>query len=247
MSRRACTLLTAFVAALVMSLAGAVATAPATARGYDATVESSPAERPAVGASQAAPELTGITTAGRPDPSAAGFMYDARLNARVDTQHAFALPTASSLVSEVCLRTALRSVVVRHTCMTADAAWNATEADGYLYRGVHEGHPGTANALEGRADPWGGHSDPALHNGGVNQSEFTSWTRDPGIAFDCATECNGPGVVLRIPDADGPGFTRVPSRDIYGESEVLIRRPVAGADVYDGWDFGETWGFNGQR
>jgi hypothetical protein len=103
------------------------------------------------------------------------------------------------------------------------------------------------NAVQGRAEPWGGHADPARHNGGNNQSEFTSWTRDPGIAYDCAMECNGPGVVLRIPDVDAPGFTRVPSPDIYDESEVLIRGPVSGADVYDGWDFGELWGFNGNR
>jgi len=39
----------------------------------------------------------------------------------------------------------------------------------------------------------------------------------------------------------------VTSPDIYGESEVLIRRPVTGASVTDSWTFGEEWGFNGTR
>jgi hypothetical protein len=87
---------------------------------------------------------------------------------------------------------------------TATDTIRATEGDGFLYRGVHDGHPDMPNAVRGRAEPWGGHADPARHTGGNNQSEFTSWTRDPGIAYDCAMECNGPGIVLRIPDVDAP-------------------------------------------
>ncbi|MER5391880.1 putative T7SS-secreted protein [Saccharopolyspora sp. NPDC002686] len=102
----------------------------------------------------------------------------------------------------------------------------------YLYRGVPYGHPGYDDALNGRAVPWGGHADPNLHNGGDTRSEFTSWTTDlDGVARDAADDGNGPGVVLRIPNADAPGYTRVESQDIYGESEVLVRGPVSGAEV----------------
>lgn len=64
-----------------------------------------------------------------------------------------------------------------------------------------------------------------LHNGGNNRSEFPSWTTDESIAREVTSEGNGPGIVLRIPNADGPGHVRVPSPDIHGESEVLIRGP----------------------
>lgn len=101
----------------------------------------------------------------------------------------------------------------------------------YLYRGVHYDHPAYDDALRGTARPWGGHSDPALHNGGQNRSEFTSWTTDEAIAREVASEGNGPGVVLRIANEDGPGYVRVPSPDVYGESEVLIQGTVSGADV----------------
>ncbi|WP_235883971.1 putative T7SS-secreted protein [Saccharopolyspora elongata] len=106
------------------------------------------------------------------------------------------------------------------------------QGEPYLYRGVPYGHPGYEDALNGRALPWGGHTDPGLHNGGDTRSEFTSWTTDlDGVARDAAGDGNGPGVVLRIPNADAPGYTRVESQDIYGESEVLIQGPVSGAEV----------------
>lgn len=85
------------------------------------------------------------------------------------------------------------------------------------------------DAAQRTVRPLGGHSDPALHNRGNNQSEFTSWTTDESIARDAVDEANGPGIVLRIPNADGPEHERVPSPDIYGESGVLIRGPVFGA------------------
>jgi len=106
-------------------------------------------------------------------------------------------------------------------------------AGDYLYRGVASDHPGYSDALEGRAIPWGGHSDPALHNDGNTRSEFTSWTTDRSVAVDFATNGGSDpnGVVLRIPNADGPGLIRVPSPNSYHESEVLIQGPVSGADV----------------
>jgi len=46
-----------------------------------------------------------------------------------------------------------------------------------------------------------------------------------------AGEGNGPGIILRIPNADGPGYRRVPSPDVYGEAEVLIHGTVHAAEV----------------
>ncbi len=102
--------------------------------------------------------------------------------------------------------------------------------DDYLYRGVPYGHPGYDAARQGTATPWGGHNDPALHNGGNTRSNFTSWTTDPEIAREISREGNGPGVVLRVRQAD-VGGQMVSSPDIYGESEVLLKGQVKGASV----------------
>jgi len=91
----------------------------------------------------------------------------------------------------------------------------------------------------------GGHSDPARHNGGDTDSEFTSWTTDPGIAYDAATEYGPGGIVLEIPADSVNGI--IGHQDLYGESEVLVQGPVSGASVTDAWEFGEIWGFNGFR
>jgi hypothetical protein len=111
-----------------------------------------------------------------------------------------------------------------------DKAGNDT---GFLYRGVTPGHPAYPDALVGDVVPWGGHSDPLRHNLGDNQSVFTSWTTDRDVAVQFATQ-NGrypDGVVLRVPDADGAGYTRVQSPDLYDENEVLIQGIVHGAEV----------------
>ncbi|WP_030264815.1 Hint domain-containing homing endonuclease [Streptomyces violens] len=61
---------------------------------------------------------------------------------------------------------------------------NCGEGDGYLYRGVPNGHSKYGDALEGRSVPHGGHSDPGRHAGGNTDSEFTSWTHDyDGVAL----------------------------------------------------------------
>lgn len=122
---------------------------------------------------------------------------------------------------------------------------SAAEDGATLHRGVNAGHPKLPEALEGRAEPLGGHSDPALHNGGNSHSEFTSWSSNPGIAYDSAMEYGPGGVVLSIP---ARGANVVPSvQDIYGESEVLIKGSVRGAEVTDAWQFGKRWGFNDTR
>jgi RHS repeat-associated protein len=115
-----------------------------------------------------------------------------------------------------------------------------------LYRGVHADHPALAEAKAGNVEPIGGHSDPALHNGGNNRSIFTSWTTDPGIAYDVASEYGPGGVVLRVPAPSVAGRT-VESPDIYDESEVLITGKVTGASVVDAFEFGRVWGFLGSR
>jgi hypothetical protein len=92
-------------------------------------------------------------------------------------------------------------------------------------------HPAYDDAAQGVVRPRGGHNDPALHNGGDNRSVFTSWSSDERIVRDFASEENGPGVVQRIPNTDGPGYSRVPSPDVYGEAEVLVRGPVLNAEV----------------
>lgn len=129
------------------------------------------------------------------------------------------------------IQTAARAAKEIEASAGSIPAAGAEAGPGSLFRGVHYGHPAYDDALEGTARPWGGHSDPARHNGGNNRSVFTSWTTDESIARDAASEGSGPGIVLRIPNADGPGFVRVPSPDVYGESEVLIQGAVQGAEI----------------
>ncbi|MFE1786741.1 RHS repeat-associated core domain-containing protein, partial [Streptomyces sp. NPDC059506] len=119
-------------------------------------------------------------------------------------------------------------------------SWDPEE-EPYLYRGVgyadqhspEEWQRMYQNALQGWAEPLGGHSDPQLHAGGNTNSEFTSWTTDyEGMALEESYRGNGPGVVLRIPNGDGPGYSRVPGISYpYDEGEVTIRGPVRGAEV----------------
>jgi len=56
-----------------------------------------------------------------------------------------------------------------------------------VYRGVASDHPGYADALEGKATPRGGHSNPDLHNSGDTKSTFTSWTPNEYVADSFAT------------------------------------------------------------
>jgi hypothetical protein len=121
-------------------------------------------------------------------------------------------------------------------------SWDPEE-EPYLYRGVgyadgnspEEWRRMHENALQGRAEPLGGHDDPQLHVGGDGNtnSEFTSWTTDyEDMALEESYRGNGPGVVLRIPNADGPGYSRVPGISYpYDEGEVTIRGPVHGAEI----------------
>ena len=95
-----------------------------------------------------------------------------------------------------------------------------------LYRGVHDEHPGFAEALRGIARPRGGHDDPVLHNSWDTASQFTSWTADRAIAMEAAADDNG--VILEM------WFHKselVHTPDAQAEDEILIRRVVVGAKV----------------
>ncbi|MET8297583.1 ricin-type beta-trefoil lectin domain protein [Streptomyces sp. NPDC005180] len=113
---------------------------------------------------------------------------------------------------------------------------NCNEAGDYLYRGIPKGHPAYDDALQGRAVPRGGHSDPGRHAGGNTESEFTSWTHDyEGVALDAAEELGPGGIVLRIPRSSVPkGIdTQIHGTDLesYEEMEHALRGPVGGAEI----------------
>ncbi|MDX3752601.1 polymorphic toxin-type HINT domain-containing protein [Streptomyces sp. AK08-02] len=111
----------------------------------------------------------------------------------------------------------------------------------YLYRGLPKGareeHPKYQDALQGRAVPKGGHSDPELHAGGNIQSEFTSWTHDyEDVALDAAEEFGVEhGLVLRIPRSsipDGVDF-QIHDTDLetYEEMEHALLGTIEGAEI----------------
>jgi RHS repeat-associated protein len=113
---------------------------------------------------------------------------------------------------------------------------NCDDGDGHLYRGVPQGHPMYEDALQGRAVPRGGHSDPGRHAGGNTDSQFTSWTHDyEGVALDAAEELGPGGIVMRIPHSRVP-----PAQDVkihgtdyetYEESEHALRGIIGGAEI----------------
>ncbi|MCF3129503.1 polymorphic toxin-type HINT domain-containing protein [Streptomyces olivochromogenes] len=114
--------------------------------------------------------------------------------------------------------------------------------DGHLYRGVPKGHLKHADALEGRAVPFGGHSEPWRHIGGDTGSEMTSWTHDVDIATEFADEYGPGGVVMRIPHVDVPNKdVQVHDTDLDGswfEEEHLLFDVVEAPEIsLDG----ETW------
>ncbi|WP_438943461.1 RHS repeat-associated core domain-containing protein [Nocardia otitidiscaviarum] len=122
-------------------------------------------------------------------------------------------------------------------------SWDRTESE-YLYRGVPyaDGNPffedwqraAYENAQRGIANPrWGPNADANAHAGGDTDSPFTSWTTDyENVALGASMEGPGPGIVMRIPNTDGPGYYRVPGVSyLYDESEVTILGRVHGAEI----------------
>lgn len=94
-----------------------------------------------------------------------------------------------------------------------------------IYRGVGRGHPGYEDATRGVVKPWGGRSNPSLHNAGDTRSEFTSWTTKKAVAKQFA---EGDGIILQM-TVDRSKLIRSP--DWYNEGEVLIQGSVSGAKV----------------
>ncbi|MCB5912012.1 hypothetical protein LIU39_32475 [Streptomyces sp. SF28] len=119
-------------------------------------------------------------------------------------------------------------------------SWDASQ-EPYLYRGIGHANEHSPpawknmydNAQKGISEPLGGHSDPDLHAGGTTESEFTSWTTYyEEMALEESYRGNGPGIVLRIPNADGAGYSRVPGVNFpYDEGEVMIKGRVTGAEM----------------
>lgn len=106
----------------------------------------------------------------------------------------------------------------------------------YLYRGVPNEHYKYDDALEGRAVPLGGHSDPGRHAGGNTNSEFTSWTHEyEDVALDAAEELGPGGIVMRIPHASVPAGRNVQihgtAHEVYEESEHALRGVIEGAEI----------------
>jgi len=95
-----------------------------------------------------------------------------------------------------------------------------------VYRGVHGNHPQFQSAIQGKAAPWGGHADAALHNAGNNQSVFTSWSTDYRTAVDFALQEGPGGVVLK---QTVPRSSLITSPDVFKEFEVLRTGPIQGA------------------
>jgi RHS repeat-associated protein len=95
-----------------------------------------------------------------------------------------------------------------------------------LYRGVTSTHPGFADATEGTAYPRGGDGTVFDHNLGDTETEFTSWTSDPGTARAFATRGGGPGIVLETQASPSDIYL---SPDEFGESEYLLKGPVLNA------------------
>ncbi|MEW1545780.1 RHS repeat domain-containing protein [Streptomyces tsukubensis] len=116
------------------------------------------------------------------------------------------------------------------------SAHSCDESGEYYYRGVPKGHPKYDDALDGRAVPMGGHSDPGRHAGGNTASVFTSWTHDyEDVALDAANELGPGGIVLRIRRTDVPASidTQIHGTDLerYEEMEHALRGVIEGAEV----------------
>ena len=102
----------------------------------------------------------------------------------------------------------------------------AEEDGAVLYRGVHDEHPGFAEALVGIARPRGGHEDPMLHNSWDTKSEFTSWTTNREVAVEGAADQNGVVLEKWFPKS---AWLRTPDKQ--AEDEILIKGLVTGAKV----------------
>lgn len=107
-----------------------------------------------------------------------------------------------------------------------------------LYRGVHANHPQWAAANTGQAVPGNlaGTVTPALHNlgGHAQDSRYTSWTHDRGVALAHARRHGPGGVVLDVdsgPPPPGAQWFWEVSPDVWWEQEVLLNGFRSGLGV----------------
>ena len=105
------------------------------------------------------------------------------------------------------------------------------EAETTVYRGVHAGHPDMEAALQGRANPIGGHSNPFDHSDGNNFSNFSSWTTDRATAEGFSNLHGLGGVIL---EQSVPSSSLIRSQTPMGEfeSEYLRTGLTQGATVH---------------
>lgn len=103
-----------------------------------------------------------------------------------------------------------------------------------IYRGLNGDHVNFESAVNGEAWPGDilGHADAEAHAAGLTEdSRLISWTTDKSVALRFMM--NGDenyGVVLESTLEEQAGKI-VPGPDILGESEVLVRGIVSGAEV----------------
>lgn len=111
---------------------------------------------------------------------------------------------------------------------------------GYLYRGVHAGHPALYLAKRGIVRPGkqGSTMTPEEHNDlGLSElSPFTSWTRSRRVATWFARSRGPGGVLLRVPEgspSEEDEWHWEYSPDEYGEEELLLYGVRLGVEVLE--------------
>jgi hypothetical protein len=110
--------------------------------------------------------------------------------------------------------------------------------EGWLYRGLHAGHPAFSEAVKGICAPGdpAGTITPRRHNDGGAQaiSPYTSWTRVRLVAVKFADRF-GPGGVILVASAgastDPSSWRWEASDDDWWENEVLLWGTRSGLTV----------------
>lgn len=111
-------------------------------------------------------------------------------------------------------------------------------AEGYLYRGIHAGHPSYWAALTGAVVPGdvNGTITPKQHNLRESSalSPYTSWTHLRQIAINFAMSRGAGGLLLRLPlgtPKQDDDWHWEMSPDAWLEDEVLLHGVRIGAEV----------------
>jgi RHS repeat-associated protein len=125
------------------------------------------------------------------------------------------------------------AVVLAPELLGGSAAAEGIEGGLTVFRVVASDSPAFQNALRGVANPIGGWATMLEHSLGNTASNFTSWTSDPEVALQYATNRGTTsGVVLTNRFAQGTAIPVAPNIEaIMGESEYLVPGPTSGASV----------------